>query len=147
MTLKTRIQDDMKAAMRARDKARLSVIRLLQSAIKQREVDERIELDDGDTLAVIEKMIKQRRDAEAQYRDAGRDELADAEAAEITVLQEYLPEQLSAAEIDQAIDAALAETGAQSMRDMGKVMGSLKPRLQGRADMGEVSKRLKARLQ
>lgn len=147
MSLKDQLADDMKAAMRGRDKARLSVIRLIQSAIKQREVDEQIELDDAGTLAVIEKMIKQRRDAEAQYRDAGRDELAAAEAAEITVLQAYLPEPMTDAEIDAAINAALAETGAESMRDMGKVMGAIKPRLQGRADMGAVSQRLKARLQ
>src|SRR5699024_3439898 len=146
MSLKEQIAQDMKTAMRSRDKARLSVIRLLQSAIKQREVDERIELDDSAVLAVIEKMVKQRRDAETQYRDAARDELANAEAAEIVVLQAYLPEQLSNAEIDAEIDAVIAETGAASMRDMGKVMGALKPRLQGKADMGEVSKRLKARL-
>lgn len=146
MTLKDQLRDDMKAAMRARDKARLSVIRLTQAAIKQREVDERIELDDAGTLAVIEKMVKQRRDSETQYRDAGRAELAAAEAAEITILQGYLPEQLSAAEIDAAIDAAITDTGAESMRDMGKVMAALKPRLQGRADMSAVSKRLKARL-
>lgn len=146
MSLKEQIKDDMKTAMRSRDKARLSVIRLLQAAVKQREVDERIELDDGAVLAVIEKMIKQRRDSETQYRDAGRDELAEAEAAEIVVLQEYLPEQLSAAEVDAEIDAVIAATGATSMRDMGKVMGALKPLLQGKADMGEVSKRLKARL-
>jgi len=146
MSLNEQIAQDMKTAMRSRDKARLSVIRLLQSAIKQREVDERIELDDSAVLAVIEKMVKQRRDAETQYRDAARDELANAEAAEIVVLQAYLPEQLSNAEIDAEIDAVIAETGAASMRDMGKVMGALKPRLQGKADMGEVSKRLKARL-
>lgn len=146
MTLKEQIRDDMKTAMRSRDKARLGVIRLLQAAIKQREVDERIELDDSAVLAVIEKMIKQRRDAETQYHDAGRDELAAAEAAEIVVLQDYLPEQLSAAEVDAAITAAVAETGAESMRDMGKVMGVLKARLQGKADMGAVSKQLKARL-
>src|SRR5699024_7443239 len=115
--------------------------------IKQREVDERTDLDDAGVLAVIEKMVKQRRDAETQYRDADRDELADAEAAEITVLQAYLPEQLSDAQIDAEIDAALAATGAESMRGMGKVMGRLKPRLQGKADMGEVSKRLKQKLQ
>lgn len=147
MSLKEQIKDDMKTAMRSRDKARLGVIRLLQAAIKQREVDERIELDDGDVLAIIEKMIKQRRDAEQQYRDAARPELADVEAAEIVVLQDYLPKQLSDSEIDAEIETALTETGAESMRDMGKVMGALKPRLQGRADMGEVSKRLKARLQ
>lgn len=147
MPLKDQLADDMKTAMRNRDKARLSVIRLIQSAVKQREVDDQTELDDAGTLAVIEKMVKQRRDAEAQYRDAGRDELAEAEVAEIDVLQGYLPEQMSAAEIDEAIDAALNETGAQSMRDMGQVMGTLKPRLQGRADMGQVSQQLKAKLQ
>src|SRR5699024_5729745 len=133
------LRDDMKTAMRARDKARLAVIRLAQAAIKQREVDDQAELDDARTLAVIEKMVKQRRDAEAQYHDAGRDELAAAEAAEIRILQDYLPEQLSTAEIDAAIEAAIADTGAESMRDMGKVMGQLKPKLQGRADMGAVS--------
>lgn len=147
MTLKDQLRDDMKTAMRARDKARLSVIRLAQAAIKQREVDDQTELDDAGTLAVIEKMVKQRRDAEAQYQEADRAELAAAEAAEITILQDYLPEQLSAEEIDAAITAAISDTGAESMRDMGRVMGTLKPKLQGRADLGEVSKRLKARLQ
>jgi len=137
----------MKSAMRARNKPRLSVIRLVQSAIKQREVDEQVDLDDAGVLAVIEKMVKQRRDAESQYRDAGRAELAAAEADEITILQEFLPAQLSEAEINTAIDAAIAETGAESMRDMGRVMGLLKTRLQGRADMGTVSGLLKARLQ
>src|SRR5699024_7974221 len=147
MTLKDQLRDDMKTAMRARDKARLSVIRLAQAAIKQREVDDQTELDDACTLAVIEKMVKQRRDAEAQYQAAGRTELASDEAAEITILQNYLPEQLSAEEIDAAIAVAISDTGAESMRDMGRVMGTLKPKLQGRADLGEVSKRLKARLQ
>src|SRR5699024_2375095 len=114
MSLKEQIKDDMKTAMRGRDKARLGVIRLIQSAIKQREVDERIELDDSDVLAVIEKMIKQRRDAEQQYRDADRAELAEAEAAEIAILQDYLPQQLTATEIDAEIDAAVTETGAGS---------------------------------
>jgi len=147
MSLKAQLQDDMKSAMRTRDKERLGVIRLLMAAIKQREVDERIELEDADVLAVIEKMIKQRRDAESQYRDAGRDELADVEAAEIIVLAHYQPAQLSEAEIDSAIDQAIADSGAESMRDMGKVMGVLKPKLQGQADMAVVSQRLKARLQ
>src|SRR5699024_7464066 len=147
MTLKEQLRDDMKAAMRARDKARLAVIRMTQAAIKQREVDDQVELDDTGTLAVIEKMVKQRRDAEAQYQDAGRAELAADEAAEIKILQGYLPEQLSTAEIDTAIGAAIADTGAETMRDMGKVMAALKPKLQGRADMGEVSTRLRARLQ
>ncbi|HLQ86160.1 MAG TPA: GatB/YqeY domain-containing protein [Salinisphaeraceae bacterium] len=147
MSLKDQLRDDMKRAMRERDKARLSVIRMLQAAIKQREVDDQTELDDTAVLAVIDKMVKQRRDAEAQYQAAGRTELAAAEAAEIAVLQAYLPAQLTPAEIDQAITAAIDETGASSMRDMGRVMGVLKPRLQGQADMGEVSKRLKSRLQ
>ncbi len=147
MSLKAQLQDDMKSAMRARDKERLSVIRMLQAAVKQREIDERTELDDAATLAVLEKMIKQRRDAETQYRDAGRPELADAETAEIAVLEHYLPAQLSDAEIDAAIDAAIAEHNAQGTRDMGMVMGALKARLQGQADMGDVSSRLKARLQ
>jgi len=147
MSLKAQLQDDMKSAMRTRDKERLGVIRLLMAAIKQREVDERIELEDADVLAAIEKMIKQRRDAESQYRDANRDELADVEAAEIIVLAHYQPTQLSDAEIDSAIDQAIADSGAESMRDMGKVMGVLKPKLQGQADMAVVSQRLKARLQ
>ena len=147
MSLKAQLQDDMKSAMRTRDKERLAVIRMLMAAVKQREVDERSELADADVLAVIEKMVKQRRDAELQYRDADRPELADAEAAEIAVLEHYLPTQLSEAEIDQAIEAAITETEAASMRDMGKVMGVLKPRLQGQADMAVVSQRLKTRLQ
>ena len=147
MSLKAQLQDDMKSAMRTRDKERLGVIRMLMAAVKQREVDDREELADGDVLAVVEKMVKQRRDAEQQYRDANRPELADAEAAEIAVLENYLPTQLSEAEIDQAIENAIAESQAESMRDMGKVMGVLKPRLQGQADMAVVSQRLKARLQ
>lgn len=147
MSLKALLQDDMKSAMRTRDKERLAVIRMLMAAVKQREVDERSDLDDADVLAVVEKMIKQRRDAEQQYRDANRPELADAETAEIAVLEHYLPAQLSEAEIDQAIETAVAESQAGSMRDMGTVMGLLKPRLQGQADMAVVSQRLKARLQ
>lgn len=147
MSLKAQLQDDMKSAMRTRDKERLAVIRMLMAAVKQREVDERGDLDDADVLAVVEKMVKQRRDAEQQYRDANRPELADAEAAEIAVLENYLPTQLSEAEIDQAIEKAIADSQAESMRDMGKVMGLLKPQLQGQADMAVVSQRLKARLQ
>jgi len=147
LSLKAQLQDDMKSAMRTRDKERLAVIRMLMAAVKQREVDDREELADGDVLAVVEKMVKQRRDAEQQYRDANRPELADAEAAEIAVLENYLPTQLSEAEIDQAIENAIVESQAESMRDMGKVMGVLKPRLQGQADMAVVSQRLKARLQ
>ncbi|MGB7757630.1 MAG: GatB/YqeY domain-containing protein [Salinisphaera sp.] len=147
MNIKDQLSEDMKSAMRARDKERLSVIRMVNAAIKQREVDDGTTLEDPDVLAVIEKMVKQRRDAETQYRDAGRDELADAEAAEISVLEHYLPAQLSEAEIDAAIDRAMAGTGAESMRDMGKVMGQLKSELAGQADMSVVSQRLKAKLQ
>ena len=147
MSLKTQLQDDMKSAMRARDKERLAVIRLAIAAIKQREVDEQTELDDPDVFSVLEKMIKQRRDAEQQYRAAERHDLADAEAAETAILEHYLPTQLSVAEIDAAVAAAIDEHQATSMRDMGAVMGTLKPRLQGQADMAVVSQRLKTRLQ
>ncbi|RJS91270.1 GatB/YqeY domain-containing protein [Salinisphaera sp. Q1T1-3] len=147
MNLKEQLSDDMKSAMRARDKERLAVIRQAQAAVKQREIDEGTTLDDAGVLAVIEKMIKQRRDAETQYRDAGRDELADAEGAEITVLEHYLPARLSDAELDAVIDRAIADTGAESMRDMGKVMGQLKSELAGQADMSDVSARLKTKLQ
>ena len=145
-TLKETIMADMKDAMRAKDKDRLGTIRLIQAAIKQREVDERIELDDEQVLAVLDKMVKQRRDSITQYRDAGREELAAKEEAELTILQHYLPEALSEAELDSLIDEAISSTGAESMKDMGKVMGQLKPKVQGRADMGEVSARIKARL-
>ncbi len=144
--LKARILDDMKAAMRAGDKPRLGVIRLLQAAIKQREVDERVQLDDAAVIAVIEKMVKQRRDSIRQYTDGGRPELAEAEAAEIAVLETYLPEPFSDEEIAALIEESIAATGAESMKDMGKLMGHLKPRLAGRADMGAVSARIKARL-
>jgi hypothetical protein len=151
LSLKAQLQDDMKSAMRTRDKERLGVIRMLLAAIKQREVDQpadnRSELSDADVLAVIEKMVKQRRDAEQQYREADRAELADAETAEIAVLENYLPAQLSDAQIDQAVETAITDSQASSMRDMGQVMGLLKSRLQGQADMGVVSQRLKARLQ
>lgn len=147
MSLKQQLQEDMKAAMRARGKARLAIIRMLMAAIKQREVDAGAELDDPDVLAVIEKMVKQRRDAAAQYRDAGRAELADAEEAEIVVLEHYLPAQLSEAEIDAAIERAISDNQASSMRDMGQVMGQLKNQLQGQADMAAISQRLKAKLQ
>lgn len=146
MSLKQRIATDVKDAMRAKDKARLTTLRMLQAAIKQREVDERIELDDAAVLAIIEKQIKQRREAAQQYSDAGRDELAQAELAEISIIEPYLPEQLSGAEIDAAIEQAIEATGASGMADMGKVMGQLKPQLQGKADMGQVSGRVKARL-
>ncbi|WP_058556563.1 GatB/YqeY domain-containing protein [Thiohalocapsa sp. ML1] len=144
--LKQRLTDDMKAAMRAGAKERLGTIRLVNAAIKQREVDERIELDDTQVLAVLEKMVKQRRDSIAQFEAAGREDLAAKERAEIDVIQGYLPEALSDDEIDALINAAVAETGAASMRDMGKLMGVLRPQLQGRADMGAVSQRVKARL-
>lgn len=146
MSLKTRVQDDMKTALRARETARLSAVRLLLAAIKQREVDERVELDDAGVMAVIEKLVKQRRDAAEQYDKAGRGELAAAERFEIEVLSTYLPAALDEHELLAAISAAIAETGAQGVADMGKVMGALKPRLAGRADMTEVSRRVRARL-
>ena len=144
--LKQQLTDDMKAAMRAKDKPRLGVVRLVLAAIKQREVDERIELDDAQVLAVLDKMVKQRRDSFTQFTDAGRQDLADQENFELGVLQEYLPAALSEAEIDALITAAIESTGAASMKEMGKVMGVLKPQVQGRADVGEVSKRIKSLL-
>lgn len=145
-TLKEQIMADMKSAMRNKDKDRLGTIRLIQAAIKQREVDERTELNDEQVLAVLDKMVKQRRDSITQYNDAGREELAAKEEAELAILQHYLPEALSEAELDGLIEEAISNTGAESMKDMGKVMGQLKPKVQGRADMGEVSARIKARL-
>jgi uncharacterized protein YqeY len=136
----------MKEAMRGGDKRRLGVIRLVMAAIKQREVDERIELDDAGVTAVLDKMAKQRRESIAQYSKAGRDDLVDQENFELEVLKSYLPEQLGEAEIDAMIEATIQTTGAASVKDMGKVMGQLKPKLQGRADMGAVSARIKARL-
>ena len=144
--LKQQLTEDMKTAMRAKDKPRLGVIRLALAAIKQREVDERIELDDTDVLAVIDKMVKQRRDSAQQFADADRPELADQENYEITVLQDYLPAALGEAELDALITKAIADSGAGSMKEMGKVMGLLKPQVQGRADMGAVSQRIKALL-
>ena len=146
MSLKERIQQDVKDAMRAKDKPRLGTIRLVTAAIKQREVDERIELDDTQVLVVLDKMCKQRRESITQFEQAGRDDLAAQEKAELELIQQYLPEQLSEAEINELIDAAMEQTGASSMKDMGKVMGQLKPKLQGRADMGAVSALIKARL-
>ncbi|THF61204.1 GatB/YqeY domain-containing protein [Pseudothauera rhizosphaerae] len=146
MSLKARIQEDMKAALRAKEAARLSAIRLLLAAVKQREVDERIELDDGAILAVVEKLVKQRRDSAAQYDAGGRPELAAAERFEIEVLSAYLPAQLGEAEVDAEIAAAIAAVGAGSPADMGKVMGQLKGRLAGRADMAEVSRKLRTAL-
>jgi len=146
MTLKQRLTDDMKTAMRGGDKPRLGVIRLMLAAIKQREVDERTELDDTQTLAVLEKMLKQRRDSIVQYDAAGRVDLADIERAEKAVIETYLPAKLSAAEVDALIDEAIAQTGASSARDMGKVVGMVKQKAAGRADMAQVSARIKARL-
>ena len=145
MSLKDRIQDDMKTAMRAKDKARLGAIRLILAAVKQREVDERIELSDGQVLGVLEKMIKQRRESLAQYQSAGREDLAAQEAFEIELIQSYLPAPLGEAEIDALIAGAIAATGAQSVRDMGKVMALIKDQAQGRADMAAVSARVKTR--
>jgi uncharacterized protein YqeY len=146
MTLKERIQEDMKAAMRAKDAARLSAVRLLLAAMKQKEVDERIELADADVLGIIEKMMKQRRESIAQYEKAARQDLADQEKFEIGVLSAYLPQQMGEAEVAQAIAVAVAESGASGVKDMGKVMALLKPRLAGRADMGKVSGLVKAKL-
>lgn len=140
------VKAEMKAAMKARDKARLATIRLIQSEFKRIEVDERIEVDDARALVVLDKMVKQRRDSASQYQDAGRDELAAQELAEIAVIQEFLPEQLSADDISAMIDEALAGIDATGMAAMGPLMGVLKPKLQGRADMGEVSKLVKAKL-
>ena len=146
MSLKTRIIEDMKTAMKARESARLGAIRLLLAAIKQKEVDERGELDDAAVVAVIEKLTKQRKDSVTQYQAAGRQELADAEQFEIAVLAAYLPEKISAADTAAAVAAAVAETGATGPADMGKLMAVLKPRLAGKADMAEVSKLVKAAL-
>ena len=146
MALKDRITEDMKTAMRAGEKERLATIRLILSAIKQREVDERIQLDDGQVLAAIEKMIKQRKEAITQFEAGGRADLVAKEAAEITVLQTYLPAQLSDAEVDALIAEAVASTGATSIKDMGKVMAAVKAKAQGRADMGAVSARIKQKL-
>lgn len=146
MSLKVRISDDMKSAMKAKETERLAAIRLLMAAIKQKEVDERIELDDAAIVAVIDKMLKQRRDSIAQYEAAQRQDLADKEKAEMTVLMAYMPQQLSEAEIDQLVAKAVTDSGAASMQDMGKVMGLLRPQLAGRADMALVSARIKARL-
>jgi uncharacterized protein YqeY len=146
MSLKARVTDDMKNAMRAKDTARLGTIRLLLAAVKQREVDERIELDDAAVSSIVEKLIKQRKDSISQFQAAGRDDLVALEQAELLVLQDYLPEQLSSAEVEAAVVAAIAESGAASAKDMGKVMGLLKSRLAGRADMGQVSALIKTRL-
>jgi uncharacterized protein YqeY len=146
MSLKTRITEDMKNALRAHETARLGAIRLLLAAIKQREVDERIELDDTAIIGVIDKMLKQRKDSIEQYQKAKRQDLVDAEQFEVTVLMGYMPQQLSASEIESIIAAAITESGAKSMQEMSKVMAIAKPQLAGRADMGEASKLIKAKL-
>ena len=145
-TLTTRITDDVKAAMRSKDKDRLAVLRLITAAIKQIEVDQRITLDDDQVISVLEKMLKQRKDSIEQFSKAGRDELVAQEAAEIEIIQQYLPEQLSEDEISSLIDEAISATNAAGMKDMGKVMGLLKPKLAGRADMGMVSRIIKDQL-
>jgi uncharacterized protein YqeY len=146
MSLKARITEDMKAAMRAGEKDRLSCIRMLQAGIKQREVDERKELDDAEVLSVVDKMIKQRKESVTQFQAGNRPDLVAKESAEIDVLSGYLPAQLGAAELDAMVKEAIAATGAASMKDMGKVMGVLKPKVQGRTDMGALSARIKAAL-
>jgi uncharacterized protein YqeY len=146
MSLKQQITEDMKTAMRAKETARLGAIRLLLAAMKQREVDERIELTDADVVAIIEKMLKQRRDSISQYKAANRQDLVDVEEFEVSILQTYMPQQLSEAEIATAIAEAIASTGAAGPQDMGKVMGVVKPKLAGRADMGKVSGLIKAQL-
>lgn len=145
-TLRDRITEDMKAALRAGDKPRLGAVRLILAAIKQREVDERITLDDRQVMTVLEKMLKQRRDSISQYQAAARQDLADQEAFEVSVIQAYMPTALSATEVAALIDAAIAQTGATTAKDMGKVMALLKEQLQGRADMGQVGAQIKAKL-
>ena len=147
MELKNRITEDMKAAMRARDTARLGTVRLLLAAMKQKEVDERVELGDADVLSIIEKMLKLRRESIAQYEKAARQDLADVEKAEIAILSAYLPQQMSEADVLKEIEGAIAAAGAAGVKDMGKVMGVLKPKLAGRADMGKVSGLVKSKLQ
>lgn len=146
MTLTAQIRQDMKTAMKSGDKDRLKVIRLMMAAIKQIEIDQRIELDDAAVLVVLNKMVKQRHDSITQFKDGGREDLANIEIAEISVLDHYLPEQLSDTELDTLIEQAITETGAQSMRDMGKVMGLIKEKAEGRADIGAASAKVKARL-
>jgi uncharacterized protein YqeY len=146
MSLKAQISEDMKNAMRAKDSARLGAIRLLQAAIKQREVDERIELSDTDVIAAIEKMLKQRRDSIAAYESANRQDLADVEKFEVTVLQTYLPQQLTEEELNAILEKVVVETGASGIKDMSKVMAAIKPLVIGRADMGKISGLIKTRL-
>lgn len=145
-SIKDRLSTDIKSAMKAGDKARLATLRNIHAAIKQREIDDRVDLDDAGVIAVLDKRAKQHRESLDHYRNAGRDDLAAQEEAELAVLAEYLPEPLDDAELDRLIDAAIAEAGAGSVRDMGRVMGIVKPRVQGRADMGAVSNRVKMRL-
>jgi uncharacterized protein YqeY len=144
--LKARITEDMKSAMKAKDKDALKAIRMIIGAIKQKEVDDRIELDDTQVLAVIQKMVKQRKDSISQFNDAGRTDLVDVEEAELAIINNYMPEQLSEAEIAAAVDKAIADTGASSMQDMGKLMGLLKGQLDGKADMGAISGLIRAKL-
>ena len=144
--IKNRINDDVKAAMRSKDKERLGALRLIQAAFKQKEVDERIELNDEQTLAILDKMAKQHRDSIAQFKQANRDDLVEVEQKELDIIEEYLPAQLSEDEIKTFIEDAISKTGADSIKDMGKVMGVLKGQLQGRADMGKVSGLIKTRL-
>jgi len=146
MTLKAQISEDMKSTMKAGDKDRLKVLRLMRAAIQQIEVDKRIELDDSAVLGVLDKMVKQRRDSITQFKNGGREDLADIELAEIAVLETYLPEQLGEAELDKIIDQAIKDSGAESIRDMGKVMDQVKAKAAGRADMGAVSAKVKERL-
>ncbi len=146
MSLKAQISEDMKTAMRAKDSARLGTIRLLQAAIKQREVDERIELDDSNVIAVIEKMLKQRRDSIAAYESANRNDLADVEKFEVSVLHTYLPQQLTEDEIKDILEKVVVDTGAAGIKDMSKVMAAIKPLVAGRADMGKISGLIKTRL-
>lgn len=146
MSLKQTLNDDIKAALRARQQERLSALRMLLAAVRQREVDERRELADADIVSVVEKLIKQRRESVSQFEAGGRQDLAARERAEIDVLSAYMPQAMSAAEVDALIDAAIAEAGAAGPKDMGKVMALLKPRLAGRADMGQASARVKSRL-
>jgi len=144
--LKQRITDDMKSAMKAKDKQALKAVRMIIGAIKQKEIDERIELDDAQVLAVIQKMVKQRKDSITQFSEGGRTDLVEVEEAELVIINNYMPEQLSDDEVASAVDKAIADSGAESMKDMGKLMGMLKGQLDGKADMGVVSQLIKAKL-
>ena len=144
--LKKRITDDMKSAMKAKDKQALKAVRMILEAIKQKEIDERIELNDAQVMTVIQKMVKQRKDSISQFSDAGRTDLVEIEEAELEIINNYMPEQLSDEEVESVVDRAINDSGANSMKDMGKLMGMLKPRLQGKADMSIVSQLIKSRL-